>query len=365
MNLKVKDVKVHVIAQQVSTPFISNGKCYLGVLRVISEEGLEGHSFVGNPQTDNTHSITPLAEVVKPFLVGRNAADRELIWHELQHWAHGWGVSDATVMAVDVALWDLTAKAADLPIYKMLGVYKHKAPAYASALYIGDLEANVEDAVAARERGYHGYKIHHAVPDVNRAAEVCERIREGVGDEMALAFDSGCEYGFREALYLGRALDELDFAWYEDPVDPTDMVSLAELSRRLETPIAMSDRPEFRLSQAPIAIEQKAARILIGEPSKDGITGIKKLATLCEAHHLMVSLHNGGNSLLNVANLHAMLSGGNFNMFPLLIPPEDYSFGLVEDLEMDAEGYVHGPEAPGLGVDIDWAALEPLTEAIL
>ena len=124
----------------------------------------------------------------------------------------------------------------------------------------------MEDAVAARERGYHGYKIHHAVPDVNRAAEVCERIREGgrrrdgpgLRQRLRVRFPGG-------ACTWAGPLDELDFAWYEDPVDPTDMVSLAELSRRLETPIAMSDRPEFRLSQAPIAIEQKAARILIGE----------------------------------------------------------------------------------------------------
>ena len=363
MKLKVKDVKVHMVAKEQAGSV--NGKACLGVVRVITEDGLEGHAFMGTRATDTTRSMVPIVENIKPFLVGKNALDRELLWHQMRGMAAKWDVSDPTVMAVDVALWDLAGKAGNLPLYQMLGAYRHKALAYCTAPFLPEIEATVEDALACKEQRLGGYKVHHALPDLDRVITVCTKVREAVGDEMALMLDCGGAYTFQEALYVGRALDELGYEWYEDPMPPNALESLAELSGRLDIPIAISDAREFRLAEAPAAITQHAARMLIGDPKKDGVTGLKKLATICEAHQLTMQFHYGGNSVLNIAGLHVALSIGNSNLYPLLLPLKDHQFGLVEELAIDPDGYLHAPEKPGLGVELDWALIDHFTEAVI
>ena len=371
MNLKMKDVKVHVLrleqptSSSASSVLGGNGNRFLGILRIISEDGLEGITFVGTRATENLRSIQPLAEDIKPFLVGQDALDRERLWHQMRQMAPKWDVNDPTIMAVDVALWDLAAKSAGIPVYKLLGAYREKILAYASAPKLPGIQANVEQVLDCKEQGIRGYKLHHAVPDLREAVEVCTKVRQAVGDDMALAFDCGGGYSFQEALYVGRALDELAFRWYEDPMGPNDLVSLAELNRRLDTPISISDAREFRFAEASNAINQGAARILIADPKKDGVTGMKKMATLCEAHHLGTQFHHGGNSSMNAAVLNVALSIGNSDFYSMLLPLTDKRLGLVQDLEMDSEGYVHGSDKPGLGVDIDWELVDRYTEAVL
>ena len=182
---------------------------------------------------------------------------------------------------------------------------------------------------------------------------------------MVLAFDCAGAYSFEEALYLGRALDELNFHWYEDPVPHQDLGSLAALSSRLNVPIAISDAREFRFAEASLAIDQRAARILIGDPKKDGITGLKKLAALCEAHHLQTHFHYGGNSFLNAAVLNVALSVRNCDLYPVIASNDRSQIGLAEELDLDPEGYVQASEKAGQGIDIDWPIKERFTEAVL
>ena len=375
MNLQVKDVKVHVIGMEAPQIWPFHGskqndlggtrKRYLGLLRIITEEGLEGHAFVGTKWTDNPRGISPLTEVLKPFLVGQDALDREWLWQQFRQMASRWDVNESALMAADVAIWDLAAKAAGLPLYKLLGTYRHKVLAYGSAPYQPEGEVNVQEALASKEQGFRAYKLHHAIPDLRNVVDVCTKVRQAVGEEMVLAFDCLGVYNFQEALYVGRALDELGFQWYEDPMKPNELVALAELSRRLDVPIAISDKPEFRFADASNAIHQQAARIMLGDVKKDGVTGIKKLAALCEAHHLNTLFHYGGNSSFNAATLHVTLSVKNSDYFPMFLSGDNNQGGLVEDPKVDSEGYVHGPQKPGLGVDIDWEFMDRYTEAVL
>ena len=110
MNLKIKDVKVHLVRAELPEPSPypaeegKNGWRYLGGLRIISDEGLEGNTYVGTGATDNPRGIVPLVETGKPFLLGRDPLDREWLWHRMREMVPRWDVSDATIMAVAVAL---------------------------------------------------------------------------------------------------------------------------------------------------------------------------------------------------------------------------------------------------------------------
>ncbi len=116
----------------------------------------------------------------------------------------------------------------------------------------------------------------------------------------------------------------------------------------------------------PRVLEAGAARIIRGEPAKDGLTGMRKMAALCEAHHVFVEPHVGGNPLLDMAVLHIVLAMRNCTYFPLdVTTPRDRYVGLIENPRIDAEGFIHGPTKPGLGIEIDWAFIDRHTIAVL
>jgi L-alanine-DL-glutamate epimerase-like enolase superfamily enzyme len=368
MELTIKDVKIHVLCMDIPETwkhlFGEGAKRYMGVLRVISDEGLEGHAFVGSSVTATRRRVLPIVENIKPFLVGQNALDRERHWHEMRRLAPRWDILDASIMGVDVALWDLCAKAAGIPLYQLLGAYNNKSPVYGSGRFHATGEATGEEALECKEQSLHGYKVHHGVPDIREIVDVCTKTRKSVGEDMNLMFDAERLLSFRDALYLGRALDEMNFFWYEDPMEPRALDLLTELSRKLDVPIALTDDEHFRFSEASILVNKKAARILISEVSKDGITGLRKLAHLAEAHHMHVQFHSGGNPLLNTAQLHVAMTIKNTHYFPWVLPAQTHHLGVIGYPQPDSDGYMRCPEGPGIGVDIDWSMVDSLTEAV-
>jgi L-alanine-DL-glutamate epimerase-like enolase superfamily enzyme len=195
---------------------------------------------------------------------------------------------------------------------------------------------------------------------------LCEAVRTAVGGEMKLMLDTGLDpCSLQDALKIGRALEQLDFHWYEDPLQWSDIENYVELTHRLDVPIAVQDFVEPRQCPLHVYITRRAGRIIRSDAPKDGITGLKKLASVCEAHGLNLELHHGGNSLANAANLHIILSSPNCEFFEHIVPEEWHQFGLMEDLSVDGEGYVHAPDKPGLGFEIDWKLIRSLKPRIL
>jgi L-alanine-DL-glutamate epimerase-like enolase superfamily enzyme len=372
MRQVIKDVRVHVVRHEVA-PLTQLGyaseqrtNIYLGVLRVFDAEGREGNSFIGLPISESDRTMVPAGGPLKSYLIGKSPSDREAIWHELRRLAPRWEVSDATVMAADVALWDLAAKGAGLPLYQFLGAYRHKAPAYGSAPTYKTVRENVEAAQRAKGQGFKGYKLHHVVPDRSEIVAVCSAVREGVGSDFALMYDGLRALDLRDALYVGASLDQHRYSWFEDPTTVHDLDTLAEISRRLATPVAVSDEIDFRLVDVPRVLSARSARIIRGEPAKDGITGMLKMAALCAAHHVSLEPHVGGNPLLDFAVLHVVLAIRNCTYFPLdVTTPRDRYVGLTENPRIDTEGFIQGPTRPGLGVEIDWAFIDRHAVAVL
>ena len=155
--------------------------------------------------------------LLKPLMVGENALDRERIWQRLWDMGRmGTEIVEA-LTAFDVALWDLAAKAAGVPLYKHLGAYRDKVPAYASTFTQGDgrgIPAAGHDCV---ERGYKAIKLH-AFGDVKKDIEACRVVRDAVGDDIELMLDASAAYTFEEALWAGRELEKLNYYWLEEPL---------------------------------------------------------------------------------------------------------------------------------------------------
>lgn len=292
-------------------------------------------------------------------VVGRDSSERERLWNQLRFYTFYGRTSAQAWSAIDVALWDLAGKSASLPVYKLIGAQRHSVAAYASSPYYPEISGYVEEVLRYKAAGFTGYKIHPAGVPVPRVKEITSAVREAAGPEMRLMLDTSLCYDFEDALEVGRHIEGLGYHWFEDPVRYSDFDAIDELARRLDIPIAVTDYPDFRFHEAAQMVRRRnGVRILRGDSMKEGITGLRKLCALSEGFALRCEVHSSVNSLMNVANLHVILSISNCDFYELIVPPEMFQYGMVRDIEVGKDGNVQAPAGPGLGFEIDFKLIE-------
>jgi L-alanine-DL-glutamate epimerase-like enolase superfamily enzyme len=339
------------------------GQSTLGLLRLVTDEGLEGHAFLGSAMRPATLDAESLIRVLKPLVVGQDPLDRERLVSLL--WQRSRATTYRAIGAVDVALWDLAGKIVNQPIHRLLGTYRESIPAYASSAVLGDPEAYAEEAARFKREGWRAYKIHPPT-DPGTDIRVCRAVREAVGEDYRLMLDPTWSYEYPDALRVGRVAEALGFHWYEDPLADDDIYNYVKLKRHLRIPILATEySPGGFTAYAPWLIA-RATDYLRGDVAvKGGITALVKGAHLAEAFHMSYEVHHGGNSLNNVANLHVIMAIRNTEMFEVLLPAAAQQYGLARDIEVDGQGLVHAPRGPGLGAEIDFGLIERQTTAVL
>ncbi len=339
------------------------GSSKLGLLSIVTDEGICGHAFLGSSRQAADIDAPGLIRYLKPVLMGQAPLERERLYQAL--WKRARTTTVRAVGAIDVALWDIAGKAAGMPIHKLLGSYRDSVPAYASSQILPTPAAYAEEAVHFKTICWPAYKIHP--PQVWRDdIKVCEAVRKAVGDDYTLMLDPGWCYNYEEALRVGLVIDALGYYWYEDPLADQDIYNYVKLKQKLKTPIMATEYPQAGLdSYAPWILEH-ATDFLRGDVAvKGGITTMIKTAHLAEAFHLNYEIHHGGNSLNNVANLHVMMAIQNSQFFEVFLPDAAHKYGLAQDIEVDGNGYAHAPTGPGLGADIDFELIKRKTVAVL
>jgi L-alanine-DL-glutamate epimerase-like enolase superfamily enzyme len=330
---------------------------------VMTDNGLRGEYV--------THWVGSAAALgstlmLAPFLVGREAEQREHIFDDLKresrqfdHMGHG---------PLDIALWDLAGKKYGASIAELLGGYRWRLPAYASTYHaqrsggLDSKEAFGDFALACRELGYRAFKIHgwHEGDKREEAANVLH-VRKVVGDTMELMIDPACELRtFADALYVGRACDEAGFFWYEDPFRDSGVSQYAhrKLREMMRTPILQTEHVRGVEPKADFLIAN-ATDFLRVDPEYDmGITGAMKIAHIAEGFGVDAEIHACG-----PAHRHCMAAMRNSNFYeialvgpdmPNAVPPV-YTCGYSDRLEVvGSDGCVAVPTGPGLGVTYDW-----------
>jgi len=245
-----------------------------------------------------------------------------------------------------------------LPITKLIGQYRNTCPAYASSAVLSTPQDYAEEALRLKSDGWSAYKIHPPTePELDIA--VCQAVREAVGDDYRVMLDATWSYDYPQALRVGRAIQELNYYWYEDPLDEEDMLNYVKLKQHLHIPIVATEYSPGGLYSYPQWLMHRATDYLRGDVAvKGGITGILKAAHLAEAFKMNYEIHHGGNSLNNVANLHVTMALRNCEYFEVLLPSAAQEYGLERDIKVDASGLVHAIDEPGLGAAIDFELIE-------
>jgi hypothetical protein len=173
----------------------------LGLLRIRTDAGLEGHAFLGSASNPAAMDGPQLIRSLKPMLMGKNPLERERIHAGMR--LVNRTVSYRTIGAVDTALWDLAGKIAGLPVHALMGTFRTTIPAYASSQVLPDAAAYVDQAQAFKAAGWQAYKIHPP-RDPDHDIRVCQAVRKAVGDDYRLMLDSTWSYDYTDALRVGR-----------------------------------------------------------------------------------------------------------------------------------------------------------------
>ena len=191
------------------------GKSDLGLLRIQTDDGIEGHAFLGTSSNAASLDGPALIRFLKPVIMGQDPLDRERLNKLL--WARARVATVRAIGAMDIALWDIAGKKAGLPIHRLIGTCRDKIAAYASSEIHATAEEYAEQARHYQATGWAAYKIHP--PQRWRDdIKVCEAVRKAVGDDYTVMLDSTWSYRYEEALRVGRAIEEMGFYWYEDPL---------------------------------------------------------------------------------------------------------------------------------------------------
>jgi L-alanine-DL-glutamate epimerase-like enolase superfamily enzyme len=259
---------------------------------------------------------------------------------------------------IDIALWDMAAKAASLPLYQFLGGARSKIRSYASTPLLHSNQGYIDYIAERVDEGYTAIKFHcwcNPLLDL----PMCEAVREHFGDDLSLMLDVEQRYDLSSALKVGKRIADLGFEWFEAPLPDTNIEGYRLLKRETGVPIIAAGNTWLDLQQLAQAIRMDCwSSLRVDATICGGITPLRKIMGLAEAFGMDVEIQCWGYTLTQAANLQVMLGFGNCRYFEQPSPYPAFEYGAVDVIRTDREGYVNAPPGHGLGIQLDWAAIE-------
>jgi galactonate dehydratase len=339
------------------------------LVKVITDNGITGVGESG------LHGVPEAAEsAIKAFsryLVGQDPLRIEHHFQYLYRFSHFRGAAImGALSAIDIALWDIAGKHFQAPSYVLMGgkvrdkarVYMHVGGETVEELYDSAKAAAADGFTAVRfgpfvendERQYYNMRYPAMLAEaVRRVAAV----REAVGDDVDVCVEIHRRLGIPEAIELARQIQEFKPFFYEDPTTPDSNESMAEIARSISIPIATGERLhtiwEFRE-----LLQQRAARYIRPDVClAGGLTHCKKIAAIAESFHSAVVTHNFLGPVLTAASVHLDTCIPNFVTQEYTKDDESPANAVYRTNLKRVGGFLPVPDAPGLGIDLDDAAL--------
>ena len=315
-------------------------------LEVHTDEGIVGRSDT---------SMTPYqADIVRYHAVGRSPWEREGLFQQFwkgTRWVYqppGW------FGAFDNCLWDILGKAAGLPVYALVGRVRPRLPAYLTGGDT-DIEGYLSAIETGKEMGIGAYKFH-TYKGGKADIPIYRAVRDAVGPDYDLITDPVCSYDLREAIEVGRVLEELDFVWLEEPMHEQKMNQYQELCRALTIPVMGTEMLMHDIGLTAQWLIQGATDRLRGN-ARHGTTQVLKLAHLAELHGANIELNAGG-ALDGLVHAHLGCCIDNTDFYEFFGATADSlrqtgaQWGLL-NAPLIEEGHIAPPDGPGWGAEWD------------
>lgn len=353
--MKVSRMEIIPLAVPLEYPFfdsVAMETIHPVVVRLYTDDGLD--SFGVCFTFFRPGSLVACIEDLRDLVIGAEVMYAENTWQKLFQAIKPMGRKGFALFAlsaIDTALWGIRAKAAGVPLSHLLGGFQNRVPAYASFLLWRDrsLDQLQKEGALLIEKGFSMIKLKMGGRTVSEERTRLKALRESVGKDTAIMIDANWRWSVKEATQIGRMLEEENVFWLEDPLSTEDPSPLAQVSSALVIPVAtgenFSTKYEFRN-----LIEKKSCDIFIIDlQSVGGVTEWMKVAAMAQAWNIPVASHI-------FPNISVHLTAAIPNCLCLEYMPW-WNKIFANPLE-PKNGYLHVPESPGLGVELDKEVLQ-------
>jgi L-talarate/galactarate dehydratase len=351
---RIRHVKLSTLTLPLDTP-ISDAKVLTGrqkpmteIVFLFTEISTENdHHGIGFSYSKRAGGPAQYAHAkeIADNLIGEDASDIGKIYTKLL-WAGASvgrsGVATQAIAAIDIALYDLKAKRAGLPLAKLLGAYRDSVQTYNTSG--GFLHAPIEEvkerATQSLTDGIGGIKIKVGQPDSRIDLGRVTAVREHLGDSVPLMVDANQQWDRTTALRFGRVLEQFDLVWIEEPLDAWDHVGHADLSQTFDTPIATGEMLTSVAEHMGLVDAGYRGIVQPDAPRIGGITPFLKIAALAEHRNLQIAPHF-------VMEIHLHLAAA----YPheTWVEHFDWLYPLFDERLEISGGRMHVSERPGLG----------------
>jgi D-galactarolactone cycloisomerase len=346
------------------------------VIQVVTDEGLVGLGDAGGPiAAQRAH----LRDVLLPLLRGQNPLDVERLWELMAGQEGARGVAGQLAGGVDVALWDLVGKAAGLPLYRVLGAYRDRVPAYIAPSK-RQPDVLLEELAAYREQGFGAVKLRIGLGPVGwadhprdqaRDVTILRRAREVLGDAFVVGADTDRTYDHAMTARLAPVAQEVDLAWLEEPLRESAAdreayaAALVRLRGVVHVPLA-GGQGLYGVRPFDGLLQQRAVDFVQPDVvSSGGLTAARKVAAMAQGRGIDFMPHVAcgcGYDLRVVATAHLLASApnGRWLCYPAYDTP--LRTDLLTEPPRLRDGELHLSDRPGLGIELDPAALARLAD---
>lgn len=353
----IRSVRLSSVVLPLPTP-ISDAKVFTGRQKPMTEvvllfaeittaQGLEGVGFSYSKRGGGPAQYAHAKEVAD-LLIGEDPSDIPRLYERLL-WAGASvgrsGLATQALAALDVALWDLKAKRASLPLAKLLGAYRDSVRTYntSGGFLSAPLEEVRENAARSLAEGIGGIKIKVGHPDAAVDRARVEAVRETIGEDTPLMVDANQQWDRPSALRMGRWMEQFNLVWIEEPLDAYDVEGHRQLADALDTPIATGEMLASVAEHVRL-IEARACDIIQPDaPRVGGITQFLKLATLADHAGLQLAPHFAMEIHLHLAAAYPREPW---------VEHFDWLDPLFEERLETKDGRMLIPDRPGLGITL-------------
>ena len=329
------------------------------IVRVETSEGITGYGEA-HPGRSPGAVVSLIHNTLAPMLIGMKATDVIGVWkrvHRMQLSSHGVGSGASLGLSgIDMALWDIRGKAANMPLYELLGGSKRRLPAYAGGISLGyqPKESLAEEAQEYVARGYKAIKLRlgdSAKADIARVLHV----RKVLGDDIDILTDANTAYTLADVRRVMPVLADIKAGWLEEPFACNDFSSYREAAKITSlVPIAAGENHYGRFEFAQL---REAGAVQIWQPDLSkcgGITEGLAIAAMASAYRIPMHTHSSATGINHAATIHFMAAIENSGYFEACVShfnPLRDMFGTTFDI--GADGCVEPLDKPGIGLEID------------
>lgn len=338
-------------------------------VKVMTDQGIHG---IGEAYSCGPDEATvKVIEDFKSWLIGQDPRNIEYLWNLMYNFTRfpGGSVVNAALSGIEHALWDISGKAAGLPVYMLLGgKCRDKIRVYQS---IGGSEPTqcAESAKRLIEKyGYTGLKMSPHMPQTNAkpvnyvtrmAGQRVRAVREAVGPDVDIGVDIHAKFfEVNRAIRMAKEIEPYNPMWLEEPIRPENVEAMRKLAEHVDIPLASGEcnymKHEFRAILEAQCLDIIQPDICVC----GGLLEMKKIAAMADAHYVRVAPHNPMGPVATTVNVHFAASTPNF--FILEYHPDDSGArkDVLKEPLMVKDGYIPLPTKPGLGIELNEEAVK-------